>query len=382
MREVLRLLVALEERGDDRSYGPGVGRAVGVAAGLAVDRADVQAGAAADAVEGLLELRAQEVRAAVVQQDQVKLLSPVELALSARAGHEVGVDRELLARPAPRQEASKHGEVLEARDELLYPHHHHVDRRDARHEPPVPLVRDRNDRTGFGDAEVRPRDANIRREELLAQASAGEAREDLRVRRQILPRDLREDLRDPLLVHVQDGPDDVRRRVAGELGDPLSEVRLHDLEVQIGVALLQAAVELYLLGRHALRLGDDLRPASPGEITDVPDDVLAVGGEVDVPSALLDGPGHLFQIPVEVRHRLLLYPVRPLAELGGLGKRREGRVARRQDLVGEELQGAVQGLVPGRPAAALVETFDGAFYPLAAVVRRVPLAGGLPGLHP
>ena len=48
------------------------------------------------------------------------------------------------------------------------------------------------------------------------------------------------------------GPDDVRGRVAGELRDPLPEVRLDDLEVKVGVVLFETAVQLDLLCRHAL----------------------------------------------------------------------------------------------------------------------------------
>src|SRR5918998_1493148 len=140
VREILGLLRPLEQGCYDGPDRAGVRRAVGVAAGLAVDRADVQAGAAADAVERLLELRAQELRAAVVQQDQVKLLRPVQLTFTARAGDEVGVDRDLLPRPAPAEELDEDREVLEARDHLLYPHNNHVHRRDAGDETGVSLV--------------------------------------------------------------------------------------------------------------------------------------------------------------------------------------------------------------------------------------------------
>src|SRR5215210_8696954 len=61
--KVLRLLVSLEQRRDDGPYRAGVGRAVGVPAGLPIYGADVKARAAADAVEGLFVLRAQELRA-------------------------------------------------------------------------------------------------------------------------------------------------------------------------------------------------------------------------------------------------------------------------------------------------------------------------------
>src|SRR3712207_1035088 len=64
--QVLGLFRPLQQGRYDGPDRAGVRRAVGVAAGLPVDRADVQAGAAADAVERLLELRAQQLRAAVV----------------------------------------------------------------------------------------------------------------------------------------------------------------------------------------------------------------------------------------------------------------------------------------------------------------------------
>ena len=49
-------------------------------ADIAVDRTDVEAGTAADAVEGLAERRAEDAAAPVVEHDDVKLLRPVHLA--------------------------------------------------------------------------------------------------------------------------------------------------------------------------------------------------------------------------------------------------------------------------------------------------------------
>src|SRR4028118_512389 len=93
----------------------------------------------------------------------------------SRTGDEVGVDRELLARPAAGEEARKDGEVLEAGDDLLYTHDDDVDRRDAGDEPGVPLVGDRGDRPRLGHPEVGPGDADVGAEELFAQAPAGTA---------------------------------------------------------------------------------------------------------------------------------------------------------------------------------------------------------------
>src|SRR5215210_5949699 len=96
MWQIFRLVVTLEEGRYDGAYGTRVGRAVGMSTRLAVDRADVQAGAAADAVKRLLELRAEQLGAAVVHEDKMKLFGTVEFARLPGSRDEVGVDRELL----------------------------------------------------------------------------------------------------------------------------------------------------------------------------------------------------------------------------------------------------------------------------------------------
>src|SRR5215212_11754458 len=110
------------------------------------------------------------------------LLRPVELAFATRSRDEVGVDGELLAGPATREELDKDREVRKAWDQLLYPHHDHVDRRHARHQPPVALIGYGADRARLGDPEVRPGHADIRGQELLPQPFAGESRQVLDVR--------------------------------------------------------------------------------------------------------------------------------------------------------------------------------------------------------
>jgi hypothetical protein len=167
----------------------------------------------------------------------------------------------------------------------------------------------------------------------------------------------------------------------GELGDPLPEIGLDDLEIKVRVALFQAVVELYLLGRHAFGLGDHLGVLLPRQIPDVPDGVLAVFREEDVTAARLDGLGHLLQVTVEVRHRLLLDVVRPIAQFGGLWEGVQDGVARRDGLVGEKRDGVVELLVPHRPPAPLVEAFDLADDPLAAPILRLALVRRFSRLH-
>src|SRR5215216_2115827 len=172
----------------------------------------------------------------------MKLLRAVQLAFAARAGDEVGVDRDLLPRPTPRQELHERREVLELRDHLLYPHHDDVYGRNARYQPGVALVGDGADSACLGDPEVGARNADVRVQEFLPETLSGERGQRLHIRRQVLVGDTGEDLRYPLLVHVQYRSDDVRGSLSSKLCDPLPQVRLHYLEPKVRVIFFETMV--------------------------------------------------------------------------------------------------------------------------------------------
>ena len=93
-----------EQRQQHGAHRARVDRTVRGTPGLAVHGTDVQAGAATDAGEHLPVLRAEEVRASVVDDDDVQLFGAVLLAGPARAGQQCGVDAEALARAAAREQ--------------------------------------------------------------------------------------------------------------------------------------------------------------------------------------------------------------------------------------------------------------------------------------
>src|SRR5512147_1725496 len=104
-------------RGQHRADGSGDHPGVGVAAAAAVDRAGVEAGAAADAGQRPPEAPlGQQARAAVVDQHDVELAAP------ARAVEMAGVAGDGLTDGAARQEPEEDRQVLGPGDELLDPH--------------------------------------------------------------------------------------------------------------------------------------------------------------------------------------------------------------------------------------------------------------------
>ena len=199
-----------------------------------IDRAVVHAGAAADAAQHLAELGAQQLRAAVVEDDDVAGLGPVRIAGAPRARRERGVGRDLLPRRRARQQADQRAHVLQRRHHLLDGGEHDVHLGQRLREVAVALVGDDHGGAGLGDQEIGAGDADVGGEELLAQDLArlgDELRglDQLPVRRQLGVQAAEVGL-DLVLGEVDGGRDDVARRLAADLDQVLAEVGLDHLE--------------------------------------------------------------------------------------------------------------------------------------------------------
>ena len=286
-----------------RADRPRIDAAVRVAADLLVDRAGVQARSAADAVEDLLELGAEHVRAAVVHEHDVHLGRAVRIVGAPRTGDDVGVDREGLAGATAGEDPQRHRQVGGSRHDPLDAHQGHVQARHRRRQPAVALVLDEAQAAALGDGEVHAADAHVGGEELGAQHASGEGRHlrdvgDVGVTGSQLAT---ERLGDLFLRLVDDRRDDVRRHVLVELDDVLAEVGLHHPHVRG----LERVVQLDLLGHHRLALDD-----APDAVAacDVDHECAwpssASAGEVDVHTGCRGAFDELIEVAIEVRDRV------------------------------------------------------------------------------
>ena len=125
--QMSRLLDADQGWRQHAAHRPRIDPTIGVPAHRAIDRAVVHAGGAADAAQHLLELGAEDVGAAVVEEDDVELFGSVEIAWPAGTGRDGGVDRELLAGGRARQQTQDRRRVLESGNQLLQARQHDVD---------------------------------------------------------------------------------------------------------------------------------------------------------------------------------------------------------------------------------------------------------------
>ncbi len=308
---------------EDRADRARVDRAVGVPAGPLVDGADVQAGRAADAAQGLApHLVGEGVGAAVVEQDQVEGPGPV---LVRRAGPHARVRVHALGGGGARQGLQEDLKVPPGGHDLL-----DADDRDQRlgegqTHPAVALGLDDHQGAGLGDHEVGAGDADPGPQELLAQVQPGRLGELGGRVGQVLgsraaPRAHlgAEDVPDLPPVAVDGRHQDVRGPVPAQLHDQFGEIGL------VGVDALceKGLVEPDLLRGHRLDL-DDLRLA--GRLHQVRDDpvrLLGVGGPVDRAARRGDRLLQLLQIPVEMAQGVVLDPAarlaqrRPVVQLG------------------------------------------------------------------
>ena len=96
---MLPILQPAKVRSDHAPDGALVGRAVGMAADVLENGADVQAGAAADAVQGIALLGVgQQARAVIIEQHDMKLLGTVDFTRLPRPAIHGVVAGQLLAR--------------------------------------------------------------------------------------------------------------------------------------------------------------------------------------------------------------------------------------------------------------------------------------------
>ena len=211
-----------------------------------VDGTDVEAGAAANAVQRLpSHCIGEHARPAVVEQHDVELLRPV---VGRHAGPQRGVRIHALAGRGARQELQEDLEVGERRHELLDPEHAHEHGRQRRAHAPVALRLDDHDRARLGDAEVGAADADARVEELLSQVEARRLGELARVvgERAAGGDRAQEEIADLGAVSMDRRDEDMRGPVTVELQDQLGEIGLDRLDA----AGRERVVQADLVGRQ------------------------------------------------------------------------------------------------------------------------------------
>ena len=270
--DVLGTLQVVVPGGEDGADAAGVHLAEHVPANQPEDRADVQAGGAADALQGLLEHRVgRHLCALVVHEDDVQLF-PAAVGVGRLTGDDGHVAGQHLGRGRARQGLEDRRDVGEGGHYLLDADDGHVHLGQGGHQAGVALVGHGEDGPGLGHGDVGPGDAHVRLEELPAQLIPGHLDQAGDVGGEPLVHLFGKEVGDLLLGHVDGGHDHVRGGLTGQLDDPLAQVGFLDLET----GLLEVAVEMDLLAGHGLGLDHRADVVVAGHL----EDVLAHPGRV------------------------------------------------------------------------------------------------------
>jgi len=150
--------------GKDEADGPDIYVPVIVAAHERVNGADIGAGTATHAAQGLGEDRVPgQGQAAVVQEDHVHfLLSPWGGGAFRGAGDPGHVRGDHLAGGAGRQDLEDRKRRVEIRNQLVQPHQGHVHPGQGGDQASVAFVADDPQGAAGGDGEIGPADAHVR----------------------------------------------------------------------------------------------------------------------------------------------------------------------------------------------------------------------------
>ncbi len=207
-------------------------------------------------------------------------------------------------------------------------------------QPRVALIFDQHDGARIGDQKIRAADADIRRQEFLAQHGAGDHGLffDDGLARHAQP--LGKQIGDLLLRLMQRRRHDVVRPLVRQLNDVFAQIGLDRFQMVV----LQPLVQVHLFGGHGFRLDDQMGAAFFGELKHEVRHVLAVFAEHDFSAMRFDVAREFFQVIIEMVDRVPLHCVGVRAQILVIRAafRRNGFAALLDQSAGGRIDGQLQ----------------------------------------
>src|SRR5579862_3376454 len=171
--EMVKLVNAAQMGSENAADWARISGAVSVAANSAKHRANIEAGAAANAMQhvALLDVR-EQFGSAIVEQHDVEFLGAVDLIRLSRAANQSVIAGDGLASACGGKDGPKQGEILEARNHFFDSRERDMNTRDAGAEAAIAFVGGEGNHAGIGDKEIGTADSHFGREKIAAQRAA------------------------------------------------------------------------------------------------------------------------------------------------------------------------------------------------------------------
>src|ERR1700751_791129 len=170
---MVELINAAQMRSENAADWTGVRGAVGVAAHSAKHRADVEAGAAADAMQpvALLDIR-EQFRSAIVEQYDMEFFGTINLIRLPRAADQSVIASDWLAGAGGGEDRPQQREILEPRNHFFDAGERDMNARDAGAEAAIAFVGGEGNHSRISNEEIGAADSQFGREEIAAQRAA------------------------------------------------------------------------------------------------------------------------------------------------------------------------------------------------------------------
>ena len=259
--QVAALIHADQRRGEHRTHRAGIDPAVSVAAHRMIDRAVVHTRAAADTAQHVLKFRAKHIGAAIVEQNNVIFLRPVDIAGAARAGGEGGIDSDFLSRGRARQYTHDLRGILQSGHQFFYRCNNNMHPGQNLRQVAIALIGDNDGSAGFSNEKIRAGNANVRGKKFIAQNGAcfGEKLHRLAevARRIQMGMDTAKIRFHLTCIEMDGGRDDMAGGFAAQLDNIFAKVGFHRRHARA----LNRGIEVDLLRDHAFALRHGFGPA-------------------------------------------------------------------------------------------------------------------------
>ena len=226
----------------------------------------------------------------------MKLLRAILIVRLTGAADHTDITGQPLPGSRPGQQPQENRQIRHGGNHLFHSGDADVDPRGRSAEPPIALVSDDDQGTGFGYQKIGPADPQVGLQELLPQSFPGHPGHFLNI---IGQRDAQlavKQFRHLLLGFVQGRRYQMGRGFLGQLDDVFPQIRLKDLNADS----FEGAVQVQFLGNHGLAFGRQFDLAGAGDFGNDSVGLGRVPGEVNITAIAGHLIGQQFQVIVQM----------------------------------------------------------------------------------
>ena len=291
-------LAAAQVRRKHAANRAGIRGVVRVPANIAIHRTNIQARAAANAVQHFpFFCVGQQAAASVIQQDNVKFFGAIGFVRALWSADKRAVSGDRLTCAGSSQHRPQRSQVFQTGNHFLNSCHGNMDARQAGAQAAIAFIGGNRDSACIGHKKVCAGNSHFRGKERLTQFAPGQRHQLLRIGvRNIFTQFFAEEVADLVAVQVHGRRYDVIRSFIAELNDKFAQVSLPNADA----CFFKHRRKVHLFGHHRLGFHHGFHAAAHGQVLYISTGFVAIGGPEDMSAARQDFLFKLEQVFVQM----------------------------------------------------------------------------------